>query len=91
MFLKTDLVNDHYTWVDAANETTYMGEPSRRLFDRFNGNQVLLIINFLGKTIGTLKPGDSSRLEELILNRLPDEAKSELSVYNWLRSAYVNE
>lgn len=66
-----------------------MGEPGRRLFDPFNGNQVLYIINFFGKSLGKLTMTDGQKLEELIIRQLPHDIRSELAVFNWLRGVYL--
>ena len=88
-FQKEDLLNQDYTWASPAADTSFKGEPSRRLFDRFSGDQVLYIINSFGKALGNLTLHDGRALEELILKRLPIDIKSELSVFNWLRGAYL--
>jgi hypothetical protein len=87
-FSKEDLVNQHYSWTNSVIDTIFTGEPSRRLFDRFSGDQVLYIINSFGRSLGNLSLTDGRKLEELITNKLPIGLKSELSVFNWLRSAY---
>lgn len=79
---KEDLQGKHYSWDNENNKTLFTGVPSRRMFDRYNGDQVLFLINSLTE-IFTIKEG--SEIEELILNKLPLEAKSEISVFNWLR------
>ena len=88
-FSKEDLVNQHYSWAESVINTAFTGEPSRRLFDRFSGDQVLYIINSFGRSLGNLSLNDGRKLEELISNKLPIGLKSELSVYNWLRTAYA--
>jgi hypothetical protein len=59
------------------------------LFDPFNGNQVLYIINFFGKSIGKLPMSLGQQLEELMIRQMPQDIRSELSVYNWLRGVYL--
>jgi len=88
-YLKEHLLGKQYSWADTANELKYTGGPSRRAFDRSNGNQVLLIINFLGKTMGKETVNDGRKLEELILTQLPEDAKNEMAVFNWLRHIYL--
>jgi hypothetical protein len=83
-FLKEDLIGEHYNWNQSS---AFNGAPSRRLFDRFNGNQVLFIINFYGSLSGQFTIQEGRKMEDLILNHLPMEAKSEVSVFNWLRQA----
>lgn len=85
-FLKEDLASHQYHW-DPTGESVFSGTPSRRAFNRFNGDQVLFIINFYGSLAEKFSVGEGRRMEELISNQLPLEAKSEISVFNWLRTA----
>lgn len=82
-------MGDHYEWSNEVSQSLYMGEPGRRIFDRFNGNQVLYIINFFGQSIGQLTVPDGRQIEQLILSQLPLNTKSEMSVFNWLRGIYL--
>lgn len=82
-FLKEDLGGSHYNWSDAKDP--YTGQPSRRLFDRYNGDQVLFIINFYSSVSEKFTLVEGRKMEDLITNHLPLEAKSEISVFNWLR------
>ncbi len=83
-FLKEDLTGLHYNWADKPEGEAYTGQPSRRLFDRFNGDQVLFLINFYGSLSEKFTLLEGRKMEELITNQLPLEAKSEISVFNWL-------
>jgi len=87
-FLKQDLLGEHYTWEEQANKLLFSGNPSRREFNRYNGNQVLFIINFYGSLSDKFTVEQGRKMEELIMTRLPLEAKSEISVFNWLREFY---
>ena len=89
IFLKEHLQNDHYDWENQAAHTCLTNEPDRRCFDRLNGNQVLFIINYFGKSLGRLTLHDGRKIEELIFTQLPLTIKSELSVFNWLREIYL--
>jgi hypothetical protein len=82
-FVKEDLACDHYSW---TNESSFAGTPSRRLFDRFNGHQVLFILNTLREESEKFSLEECNRTEELIFDKMPTDLRSELSVYNWLRS-----
>jgi hypothetical protein len=88
-FLKEHLHRAHYTWVSNLNHSVYASGPDRRIFDRFNGNQVLFIINYFGKLLGRLSLRDGREIEELIFVQLPEDMKSELAVFNWLRGVYL--
>ena len=88
-FLKEHLLTRHYHWANVAGAYRYTGEPGRKLFDPFNGNQVLYIINFFGKSLGKLSLTDGHKLEDLIIRQLPEDIRSELAVFNWLRGVYL--
>ena len=84
-FLKTDLCGYDYHWEDTS-QTVFSGAPSRRLFDRFNGAQVLYLINYYASLNEGFNQNLGRKMEELILYKLPADIKSEISVYNWLKS-----
>lgn len=84
-FSKDNLVNQHYMWVQDNTETTFTGSPSRRLFNRLNGNQVLFIINYYGSQSDKFSIEDGRKIEEMICKELPADTKSELSVVHWLK------
>jgi hypothetical protein len=86
-YLKENLVQQ-YNW-PPESATMYTGMPSRRIFDRDNGNQVLFIINCFYDTVGNGAAGAGKKLEELISTQLPPEMKSELAVFNWLKEIYL--
>jgi len=86
LFLKEDLLNNHYTWRTENKKEMFAGSASRRRFDRFNGEQVVFMINLCAEFVTAYTLADGRRLENMILNELPMETKSELSVFNWLVS-----
>lgn len=88
-FSKNDLASDHYSWPQSSVVTADSAVPGRRKFDKTNGNQVLRIINFLGKDVGSMTVSDFRRLEDIIFKKLPEGDMSEMSVFNWLRIAYL--
>lgn len=73
-----------YTWA-TQGYVCYEGEPSRRVFDKTNGYQVLFLINYCASLIENFTQAKGSIMEEKIHTELPPEMKSELSVFNWLR------
>ncbi len=87
-FLKEDLVATHYQ--TGTEEKTYTGQPTRRLFDRFNSSQVLFLINFYGSLSDRFTIEEGRAIEQQIATRLPMEAKSELSVFNWIRNSAMS-
>lgn len=89
IFLKEHLTGQ-YEWAPDTSTSTYTGSPTRRLFNRFNGDQVLFIINLYGSLSPNFSIWDGQKMEELLQNLLPVEAKSEISVFNWLREALGN-
>jgi hypothetical protein len=83
-FQKEDLKGTHYNWVDNSNKLI-LWEPSRRKFDPFNGNQILLLVNFYGTLSEKFTLQEAEKLEQKIMFELPDDAKSEIAVFNWLK------
>ena len=83
-FQKQDLEGTFYNWVEEGRNI-FSGQPSRRTFDSSNGAQVLFMINFYGSLSERFTLSEGRQLEQKILNELPADAKSELSVFNWLR------
>ena len=85
-FLKHDLVGTDYTWLNEGEENIFVGQPTRRAFNRFNGDQVLFIINFYGALADQSTIGEGRMIEYDLINNLPIGTQSEISVFNWLRS-----
>jgi hypothetical protein len=83
MQLQQHQLKGSYTW---NNGTVYTGQPSRRTFDVTNGHQVLFIINFVADSNNKFTLDNALTLEQEILLNLPADAKSELSVFHWIRS-----
>jgi hypothetical protein len=86
-FQKQDLERTHYSWPEEFK--VYAGQPSRRSFDRFNGHQVLFLINFYGSQSDRFTVEEGKTIENMIQEELPIGIKSEISVFNWLRDAAV--
>jgi hypothetical protein len=84
IFLKEHLTGK-YLWHNEEDKSSFTGEASRRLFDRFNGDQVLFMINLFGSLQKTFTIEDGQKIEAYINNRLPLENQSELSVLDYLR------
>jgi len=87
LFLKENLLYRHYTWLEEINKDLYTGAPSRRRFNRFDGEQVLYIINLYGSMSDGFTVEEGRRIEDMIQKELPIEPKSELSVFNWLMAS----
>jgi hypothetical protein len=80
--LKEHLSAYNYKWI---NEATFTGEPTRRLFNRYNGNQLLFVLNLYASLIDGFTVSMGSQIEDRLMNQLPVDAKSEISVLNWLK------
>ena len=83
LFLKEHL-EGFYQWNPESERSMFEGKPSRRVFNRWNGDQVLFIINLLLNDPGA-SISEGKKIEKIIIDRLPIETKSELSVFNWLQ------
>ena len=81
-FLKEHLSAYKYTWI---NEAIFTGEASRRLFNRYNGNQLLFILNLYASLIEGFTINMGLKIEDRLMNQLPVDAKSEISVLKWLK------
>lgn len=76
---------EHYRWTDADNAgSIFIGEPSRRIFDPYNGNQVLFLINYYISVTERYSISEARVIESRIAYKLPLSTKSERSVLNWL-------
>ncbi len=84
LFSKEDL-SGQYQWAPGYKNSLFSGSPTRRLFDRWNGFQVLFIINCLAALSENFSIKEGKEAEGLILNRLPLSIQSELTVFSWLR------
>jgi hypothetical protein len=85
-FLKHHLTASHYFWLEEGKKNIFVGQPSRRVFDRYNGDQVLFMINFYGSLFDRSSIMEGKEIENHLINQLPIETQSELSVFRWLRS-----
>jgi len=83
------MAGTHYRFYNDNNKL-YSGQPSRRLFDRFNSSQVLFLINYYGSLSGRFTLADGRSMEQQIANELPAGVKSEISVFHWLRDEAVS-
>jgi hypothetical protein len=79
--LKEHLSAYKYSW---TNEATFTGEASRRLFNRYNGNQLLFVLNLYASLIEGFTINMGLKIEDRLMNQLPVAAQSEISVLNWL-------
>lgn len=73
-----------YKWASEQETPLFEGAPSRRTFDRYNGDQVFFIITLLLERLGNSSIEHGREIEMLIINKLPFETCSEHTVFNWL-------
>ena len=78
-----------YNWSEETESPVFDGQPSRRLFNRWNGEQVLFIINHLMENDPNFSIEMGRKIELLIINKLPFTSSSELTVFNWLQKEMV--
>ena len=83
-FSKQDLMGN-YTWTPDSESSPFTGVPSRRIFDRYSGNQLLFIINSLAALSDSFAIEDVMKIEAIIIDHLPMNTQSEISVFNWLK------
>lgn len=75
----------HYRWTEGDDGVSiFTGEPSRRVFDPFNGNQVLFLINYCLSIVGRYSVVEARAIENRIAYKLPMNSRSERSGFNWL-------
>ena len=86
LFQKQDIEQEIYQWRSEEDKQLYLGQPSRRAFNRFNGDQVLFLINFYGSLTEHFTLQEGKKIEHKLLHLLPTEVKSEISVFNWIRN-----
>src|SRR5690348_11738462 len=85
LITKEHLLISDYMW-NNDNKSTLLSEgATRKRFDRFDGDCVLHIINLFDYCIDKLTIDQAQRIERLIQKELPLEAKSEISVLQWLK------
>lgn len=85
MLFKKEHLNGLYNWPTSEKVNIFHGTASRRLFNRWNGDQVLFLINLLLNDSGDLSVNQGRMIERMIINQLPFDSGSELTVYNWLK------
>lgn len=93
VFQKQDLQYVHYRWETTSEPASsiYSGEPARRHFDPFNGDQVLFLINYYAEMVGGLTMKKAHLIENRIAYQLPIGMKSEKSVLAWLMEQVLED
>ena len=90
MLFSKEHLSGLYNWLPETGTSVFDGEATRRLFNRYNGYQVLFIINLLLDSCGNFSIDQGRQIEKLIINKLPFNPSSELTVFNWLQQEMVN-
>lgn len=80
---KYTLSKFEYNWID-ADKDRFTGEPTRRIFDRLNGYQVLFLINSFAALRERFTLSEALDLEEKIQVNMPVNNQSEKTVFRWL-------
>lgn len=78
-----------YEWSDKP-VPAFKGEPSRRLFNKYNGDQVLFIINYYSTVSTGFTSEKGKQIAYKMLHHLPQEIKSEIAVFNWVRELFMD-
>ncbi len=85
MSFSKEHLNGLYNWLPVTSPLIFTGQASRRLFNRWNGDQVVFIIDLILNSSGNFSIEQGQRIERLIINKLPFDPSSELTVYHWLQ------
>jgi hypothetical protein len=85
MLLSKEDLSGKYEWSTGYKSILFSGSPTRRLFDRWNGFQVLFLINCIAALSENFSLKEGEEVERLIHNGLPLTVQSELTVFSWLR------
>ena len=91
MLFSKEHLSGNYKWTTVPGDSLFTGSPTRRLFDRWNGVQVLFIINSFAALSNNFSIEEGKKIENLITNHLPQDTRSEMSVYNWLKMGIPND
>ena len=78
-----------YNWAPEQGASLYDGLPTRRIFNRYNGNQVFFIITLLLERLGNSSIEQGQEIEMLIINKLPFDTCSEHTAFNWLEKEMI--
>lgn len=87
--IKEHLLLSDYVWGNDSSTNLLSDGPTRKRFDRFSGNCMLHMINLFDCCIDKITVAQAQKIESLIQKELPLEAKSEISVLQWLREKHM--
>ena len=86
IFGKRDLQEKDYYW--NTNFLLSALTPSAAFFNRFNGADILRMINLFNTLVITLTIPEGQRVERMLVREMPLQVNDELSVFNWLKDHY---
>lgn len=89
IYQKEDLLFSDYDWKNASDHVKFNGMPDRNMFVRYEGNDVLYMINCVCAAMNDTSRQHAANIERLIHEKLPIEIKSQNSVFNWLQENYT--
>lgn len=94
VYNRSDLLFDDYEWTEPLSHVKLQGTPDRNLFMRYEGYEILYMINYACETMNAVSKADAGRIETLLHEKLPIDIRSQNSVFQWLQKEYnavINE
>ncbi|MEP6847074.1 MAG: hypothetical protein ABI861_13770 [Panacibacter sp.] len=88
VYKRSDLLFDDYEWTEPLTHVKLQGAPDRNLFMRYEGNEILYMINYACEAMNYTSRADAERIEALLHDKLPIDIRSQSSVFQWLRKEY---
>lgn len=86
IFSKKDLLEKEYHW--NTNLLFSALAPSAAFFNRFNGVDILRMINLFNTLVTTLTLSEGQKIERMLVKEMPLQVNDEISVFNWLKEHY---
>jgi hypothetical protein len=88
VYYKSDLLFNDYVWNESAEHVKLQGVPDRNMFMRYEGNEILYMINYACEMMECKSKAEAGRMEILLHEKLPLEVRSQNRVYSWLQKEY---
>lgn len=90
LLTKSDLIYT-YSW-NAINgdNPKISGEPDSTLVNRYEGYEILYLINKLSQIYNFKKKASGLKLEKMINNNLPSDIRSQINVKKWIKENWDN-
>ena len=84
-FTKSDLAYDVYSWtVLPGDDPKITGKPDSTLFSRYEGYEVLYMINKVLDHRGLTSATSGRKAESIIQERLPSTTRSQKKVFDFI-------